>query len=170
MSSISEGDLNPRPLHYVFAHYTLREEAFLATDQLINALREQDQDYIRHQWFKAIIGCRGSGTQIDKEAVPIEEIRVYSAQQDGITCYLIGMPEAKHMTEAFFVAVVQAPEGVVRYYTLEKGFSDEGPRTIFCEWTADGQHLSFGDGPPATVDAFTERVFRQIKSELLSAS
>ena len=165
--TVAEIDLEPRPQHYVFAHYILRQEAFKLTDQLIHALRYQDHDYIRRRWFVAMTQCRMTGMQFDTKWNPVAEIQIHSAQQDYITCYVISMPEAKHLTEAFFVAVVEAPGDVVRYYTLEKGSHDDGsPRTALCEWTADGRHLNFGDGPPATIDAFTESIFRHVNAEL----
>lgn len=165
MPTVPEPDTAARPQHYFFAHYTLREEVFKATDQLIAALSNQDLDYIRFRWFIAMAHCRMAGRPFDKHWTPIGEIQVYSEQQDEVACYVISMPEAKRITEAFFVAVVKT-SGEVRYFTLEKGVNNEGPQTVFCEWTADGRHLNYGNGPAGTVEAVIERVFRQVNQDL----
>jgi hypothetical protein len=42
-----------------------------------------------------------------------------------------------------------------RYFTLEKGFSlSSEPRTVLAEWDMTS-HSNYGDGPPATVEAFS---------------
>jgi hypothetical protein len=56
MSLVAETDQNQlRAQHYVFTHYTLREEAFEATAALLTALANQDRNYMREQWFKAMV-------------------------------------------------------------------------------------------------------------------
>ncbi len=60
------------------------------------------------------------------------------------------------------------PEGPerARYFTLERGigWSDQ-PRTVFCEWTAEGQHSNYGDGPPATVPEFAEAIEARLEAD-----
>lgn len=147
--------------HYVFAHYTLREQAFEATDSLLSALTNRDQGYIRDQWFNAMVRCSMWDLPFDSTWFPLEEIHFSALKQREVSCYVISLPEPRHESEVFFVAVVQSSSEDVKYYTLEKGFQNDGtPQTVFCEWTPDGSHLNHGDGPPATVEAFTESIFR----------
>ena len=169
MSSIPETDLKqPRPLHYMFAHYALRNEAFLDSllgSRLVNALRSQDRNYLKHQWFKAWAVSSHSGMRPDKDSLPFEEIRLYSVERDDIACHIIIMPEAKNMGEAIFVAVVEAPETNVRYFTLEKTYRKDGsPGTYFCEWQSPESHLNFGDGPDETIEAFVDRICQEVKA------
>jgi hypothetical protein len=48
----------------------------------------------------------------------------------------------------------------IRYVTLERGSRIETgqTRTVLCEWTADGSHVNFGDGPPPSINDFTKAV------------
>lgn len=73
------------------------------------------------------------------------------------------------MTEAYFVAAVllvdleqETPEvdqPALRYFTLEYGATLDGPpRTVLCEWTAEGSHLNYGDGPEPTLATFAEAI------------
>ncbi|MGH8545773.1 MAG: hypothetical protein ACREX3_19540 [Gammaproteobacteria bacterium] len=75
------------------------------------------------------------------------------------------MPEPKLITEAFFIGIVKTSSEVLKYYTLELGLVDDGTApSVFCEWTADGSHLTHGDGPPPTVEEFSEAIFRHLKA------
>ncbi len=168
-SMIENGVGEPRPQHYMFAHYTLREEVFRATDEFLTALRNQDLDYIRFRWFVAMAHCRIEGRPFDKHWTPIEEIQLYCTHRNEITCYVISMPEARGLTEACLVAVLSTPDQP-RYFTLEKSVSQEDTITVFCEWTKDGSHLNYGIGADANVDAFSESIFRLMGSELHTAS
>jgi hypothetical protein len=153
----------------MFAHYTLREEAFRATDEFLTALRNQDLDYVRFRWFVAMAHCRIEGRPFDKNWIPIEEIQLYCTQRNEIRCYVISMPEARNLTEACLVAVASTPLEL-RYFTLEKSISEDDTITVFCEWTKDGSHLNYGAGPNANVDDFSERIFNFMESELHAAS
>lgn len=97
MSPVAETDQNQlRAQHYVFAHYTLREEAFEATGLLLNALANQDRDYMRDQWFKAMVRCRMSDLPIDVSWFPLEAIHISTSKHGDLTCHVISMPQPKH--------------------------------------------------------------------------
>jgi hypothetical protein len=110
-----------------------------------------------------------SDLPIDVSWFPLEAIHISTFKHGDLTCHVISMPQPKHVTEAFFVAVVQSQDEGVKYYILEKGLQNDGtPRTAFCEWTATGSHLNHGDGPAATVEDFGDSILRHINPELLS--
>jgi hypothetical protein len=104
----------------------------------------------------------------------IEDIAVHKVRVGKYPCAVVEMPRPRAITEAFFVAAVlladpdrempDPKEVVLRYFTLEKGFTFEGPpRTVLCEWTAEGTHCNYGDGPAPRLEAFLQAV-----EELLS--
>ncbi|MGH7826109.1 MAG: hypothetical protein ACREQ7_13160 [Candidatus Binatia bacterium] len=154
-----------RAQHYTFANYTLREQAFEATTLLLNALANGDRGYVRDQWFSAIVRCRMADLPSEVTWFPMEDIRISVSKRGKLTCYVISMPEPKLITEAFFIGIVKTSSEVLKYYTLELGLEDDGTApTVFCEWTADGSHLTHGDGPPPTVEEFSEAIFRHLKA------
>jgi len=68
-------------------------------------------------------------------------------------------------TKAYFTAAVlvggqldvpgEGPKARLRYLTLELAASkSETPRTVLGEWTPDGMHLNYGDGPAPELSAF----------------
>jgi hypothetical protein len=88
---------------------------------------------------------------------------------DQFQTAVIALPPAQGPTEAHMVAIVYRPaqrrlwfwktEPVLRYFTLEKGFAPDGPpSTALCEWTAEGHHTNYGDGPEPRVDSFVQAI------------
>jgi hypothetical protein len=70
---------------------------------------------------------------------------------------LIAMPPPTEIPDAHFIAITTSP--TLRYFTLERGANDLGqPRTVLGEWTQDGRHANFGDGPPADPVLFLHAV------------
>jgi hypothetical protein len=87
---------------------------------------------------------------------------------DDIVAACITLPQPTEMPEAYFAAFVHRPasedpldskRSFTRYFTLEYGQRIDGsPRTVLCEWTADGSHLNYGDGPPPQMDLFINSI------------
>jgi hypothetical protein len=106
----------------------------------------------------------------------VEDITIHNIRVRQYPCAVVEMPRPRATTEAFFVAAVllaeidrelpDAKDRALRYFTLEKGLVLGGPsRTVLCEWTSDGSHVNYGDGPTPRIEAFIESV-----QELLSKS
>jgi hypothetical protein len=87
---------------------------------------------------------------------------------DDIVAACITLPQPTEMPEAYYIAFVHRPASedpldskrvFTRYFTLEYGQRIDGsPRTVLCEWTADGSHLNYGDGPPPQMDLFINSI------------
>jgi len=108
----------------------------------------------------------------------VEEFTIHKARVGRYSCAIIEMPQPRGRTEAFFVAAVlladpdqsmfDSKKGGLRYFTLEKGFRLGGPpRTVLCEWTEEGSHVNYGDGPAPRLDLFIEAI-EQLLSKSMS--
>lgn len=156
--------------HYILGHIALRE--ICADDPvsffcLMNA-PERDE-FLDGVWRQIRDNCDVDG----KAPFDITDVDFkYCTVQDYPTV-LITMPEPEGMTEAYFVAMIlkididadEFPENPeFQYFTLEKGSEMDGTdRTVMCEWTADGKHMNYGDGPPPDIDFFVEEVIGRIR-------
>jgi len=162
----------PRDHHYTFAHTALPQVAFQDPLSVLSVLGSQDADaFLAELWSLVDRTLAEDGIETDLSA---EDLHVHRAGVGGRPCAIVQMPEPIAVTEAHFVAIVslstfkeiQAGDGHVeiRYFTLERGVSLERgePRTVLCEWTSDGTHANFGDGPPAELDAFIEAIALRI--------
>ena len=88
---------------------------------------------------------------------------------------IVLLPQPECTTEAHMGGIAflpsattpgQDPDCDVRYFTLEKGFSDtDAPRTTLCEWRRtddDISHLNYGDGPAPTATAFARAILSHL--------
>jgi hypothetical protein len=160
----AEADLDePRCHHYMLAHYALRTVAHDKPLAFLGVLASPDATHFLSDLMESVSEhCK------DRERHPdfsVEAIRIHTLRIGKYPCAVVQMPKPRAPTEAFFVAGVlladpneEMPESdrvALRYFTLEKGITLGGPaRTVLCEWTADGTHANFGDGPPAELRAF----------------
>lgn len=164
----------PRCMHYAFAHLGLRSLAFDDPLRCLAILSSDDsRKFLAYLLRSVEQHCQTRGDQLD---FGLEDIVVHSVRMGRFPCSVVQMPEPRGITEAYFVALVlmidpdaeslpDKPE--LRYFTLEKGFNVGGgpPRTVLCEWTADGTHANYGDGPPPELRAFLEAVAGRLKKE-----
>jgi hypothetical protein len=170
-----EGDLDePRCHHYTLAHYALRIMAFQEPLSFLGILASpQRQPFLVRLLQRVSEHCKERESRPDFR---IEDIAVHQVRVGPYPCAILEMPRPRAMSEAYFVAAVlltdlekgmpEAKEVALRYFTLEKGLAFGGPpRTVLCEWTADGTHHNFGDGPAPRLGSFIEAV-----QELLSKS
>ena len=149
--------------HYTFAHVALRQIAFDDPLTFLGVLASPDaMRFLADVLRQVREHCKDVEPLAD---FSVEEVTVHKRRIGRFPCAIIEMPPPQEVPEAFFVGAVllvdptqeiDESKGVdLHYYTLEKGAVFEGvPRTVLCEWTADGSHLNFGFGPPPTVDAF----------------
>ncbi len=163
-----EQDLDePRCHHYTFAHLALRSVAQEQPLAFLGVLASPDARRFLANLFQSVSEhCK------EREPKPdfgIEDVAVHPVRIGHYPCAVIEMPRPRATTETFFVAAVlladldqglpDSKDVKLRYFTLEKGFVIGGPpRTVLCEWTAEGSHVNYGDGPEPQLEAFTEAV------------
>jgi hypothetical protein len=154
--------------HYTMAHVALRSVAFAQPLGFFGILASEEAENFLGELLESVTEeCQERERRPDFKAA---DLQVHTGRVGNYPCVVIEMPEPRGTTEAFFVGAVllvelaedeEPPENPeLRYFTLEKGMQMEEmqPRTVFCEWTAEGSHLNFGDGPPATVKDFTAAI------------
>ncbi len=153
---------------YAFAHYALRQIALSDPLQFLAIAASPDANRFIDAVLKDVAEQCGRPTSFDATSVKIHPVRVKE-----FPCAVIELPEPRAMAEAFMVALVapidmSANEPPVtnsitgRFFTLEKGFTlSNVPRTVLAEWTMTS-HLNYGDGPPATVEAFIAAIAAQV--------
>jgi len=165
----------PRCHHYTLAHHALRTVAFRQPLGFLSVLVSPNaQRFLKDLMRSVSENCR------EEEAEPgfaVEDLTIHTVRVGRYPCAVIEMPPPKSTTEAFFVAAVLLadvdqempdPEKVaMRYFTLEQGSvlglpprtALEGPpRTVLGEWTADGAHCNYGDGPAPRLESFIKAV------------
>jgi hypothetical protein len=172
-AQLNSASLSPRPQHYTFAHAALRALAFEDPERLVIALAAPEAERFLEEIWRAVgKDVAASGEEVAE--VPPDGIEAIPARVAGRPAALVRMPPPEATTEAFFAAIVlnheldepakPAPAPEVFYFTLERGFTlDNSPRTIFCQWDAEG-HKNFGDGPPADPRKFLDHIVKHLSS------
>lgn len=134
-----------RPHHYGFAHRVLRDMLFSDPRKFFAFLGQPEgPGILRRVWMEY-------GVQLPPDdRLPAEGLDCCAREFNaGVWCpaILVEFPPPEEVAEAHFaVAVI---DDVSRYFTLERGLdlAEGTPRTVLCEWRADGTHLNYGDGP-----------------------
>ena len=158
---------------YIFAHIALRQ--FLHDEPLkfFGILAsEVSTEFLQSIWDD--IAQQLSAEGADTVDFTFTKELVTTARCGPYPIAVLQMPEPSEVAEAHFIAAVLLHEGQPEegepinacYYTLEKGmtFGDSEPeRTVFCEWTKDGSHSNYGDGPEPNVKAFIQWIAKQNK-------
>ena len=158
--------MTPRQHHYQFAHRALPQFGLAGVAQTLDILKTpMGGPFLIDIWDKV-------GQDLPKqERLPPSGLACSSHQTaDGRSVIVVALPPPEEMTEAWFVAFLRVPEerrlmifkspATLRCFTLEKGVNleDGAQRTVLCEWTRDGNHMNFGDGPSPTVEAFVAAI------------
>ncbi|MDK2124067.1 hypothetical protein [Parachitinimonas caeni] len=158
----------PRNVHYVFAHQALRQlcqEDPLRFFAIIGS--EEQMDFLAWAWgvTEKNVGEKADGYRVEEVAVTRGRI----LDRPGI---IVQLPQPRATAEAHFVGIVldvplseaSPPEKVgFRYFVLECGTHLDGTeRTVLCEWTADGDHRNYGDGPAITVQDFVAAIEKRL--------
>ncbi len=169
-NEIREHLAQPRLQHYMMAHVALRSLAFENPLAYLGILGSPDANMFFAQLMESV------SEQCPDEPDPgyrPDEISVHCLRVHSFPCAIVQMPSPKATTEAFFTAAVlmhdpshDIPEPTqmkLRYLTLEKGFHADGTsRTVLCEWTSEGSHLNFGDGPPPELKLFINELEKAV--------
>ena len=155
-------------LHYVLAHYALRQTALADPAMYLGILASDDAPAFLGRLIDAI--ANDFGTTPDFGA---GDVKVHPGRVGQYPCAVVEMPEPGDVAEAHFTALVtliDLDEGLpeegatipARYFTLEKGATLDGqPRTVLAEWD-ETSHSNYGDGPEATLPAFVEAIGENI--------
>ena len=164
---------DPRPHHYRFAHRVLPGVARGGPIEFALAMAGVDaRERIVDIWdaLGREIAAEGSG-----EALPagILDARSFALLERPFV--LVQLPEPLGLTECYFVGVLldampsaeqlerrESPPGL-RVFTLERGWSPQGSRTVLGEWT-EGQHIAYGTGPVPEAVAFAKAIEELIGS------
>jgi hypothetical protein len=163
---LNEPEQRGPSVHYVFAHYALRQLA-LAEPMRFLAILASPQ---AHDFLAAVL--QDVAQQLGKPApFAATDLLIHPTRIGDHPCAIVEFPTPQGITETYFtalLALVRLHEGLpaddesvpARYLTLEKGASfDNRPRTVLGEWT-DTSHLNFGDGPTPTLYAFMQALER----------
>ena len=158
-------------LHYVLAHYALRQTALADPVIYLGILASEDAPKFIGNMIDAVASDFGQSPAFHADAITVHPLRV-----GRYPCAVIEMPEPGDVAEAYFTALVgmidladgpppESEDLPARYFTLEKGATLDGqPRTVLAEWDATS-HMNYGDGPIATVEAFLQAIEEHLGEE-----
>jgi hypothetical protein len=159
----------PRCHHYALAHYALRSAAFGDPLAYLGILASPDaRGFLAHMLRSVSEHCKN-----EEPGFAAEDIAVHPVRVGRYPCAVVELPRPRAAAEAYFTAAVlladlqdRTPESApleLRYFTLEKGITLAGPpRTVLCEWTSEGSHANYGDGPMPQLEAFVRAVEESI--------
>ncbi len=163
-------DEKVRNHHYGFAHRELPRliwkdpELYVSTLFNFNPDANRTLPALRHFLYET---WETLGNELPpEEKLPPDGLDIVRRNlANGYQIVVITMPPAVQMAEAQMIAVAYRPErlrrffnkekSVLRYFTLELGITRERTAcTRLCEWTRDGAHVNYDEGPPVEIDAF----------------
>lgn len=151
----------PRPHHYHFAHGYLRRLVLESPIDFMGLAADGSLDArLSLSWQS--VGARFA----DAERLPADGLSSAVASIGETTIVVVTMPPAQHVTEVHYAAIVPAAtirgsEVARRYLVLEHSWNlDDSPATVLGEWTTEGHHVNFGDGPRPQAAAFVAAVER----------
>ena len=161
----------PRQHHYTFAHHALCSMTFHLRNQMRQMLLSSHATTFLHGLWNHV------AQNLDADDIlPADDLFVHNEflGAGGILSIVV-LPQPQCTTEAHMVGIAflpsattpgQDPDCDVRYFTLEKGFSDtDAPRTTLCEWRRtddDISHLNYGDGPAPTATTFARAILSHL--------
>jgi hypothetical protein len=159
----------PRPQYYVFAHYVMRDATFELGAACPGVLLSPKRDeFLREMWDHATEAIRQTDPNEKVDAYP--GVEVMPLRAGNFPCVVLKMPEPAGVTECHFVGIVAhmdlsadekpTEQTAMSYFTLERGVGEDmqTPRTVLCEWSKDGTHSNFGDGPPPEPEMFANAI------------
>ena len=139
----------PRPQHFFFAHYFLRELAFAEPEEFLGLMRGPRRNVVLRRFWEKIGG--------DLSPDGLSAIVVELARHDLV---VVTLPPAEKVTEAIYVGIAIGRPGkrffffrrppTVRFFTMDHG----APGTALGEWSPEGVRSGHGDGPPVHREQF----------------
>ena len=167
----------PRRQYYVYAHYVLRDAAFEIGAACLGVLLSPKRDeFLQDMWRHTTETIREAepGEPLD----PFPGVEVIPLKAGAFPCIVLKMPPPRGVTECYLVGIVahvdiaagESPnrQTPVSYFTLERGVAEDlhGTRTVLCEWSREGAHLNYSDGPAPEPELFAEAVAQVIAGRL----
>ena len=137
-------DDQARQHYYRFAHQVLPGLLFRSTEPFRGAALAGRADAGLQKLWEDVAKRAGA----DSDAALSVRATVHECA--GRAVALVTPPRPEHIAEAHFIAVVldHADPSFMRYVVLEHSWNTESePRTVVGEWSQDGSHINFGDGP-----------------------
>ena len=163
--------------HYAFAHGALLQLALKMKTCVFSYLTGGTQEE-REARFNALLKDTddlvqdGTGRKYNAA-----DFKITRHSFGDAPCLVVEMPAPRETTEAYFVAIVSRVSEIdvlsdddaakirggpglrqelnLNYYTLEvsAGYVP-GPKSLFCEWAANGRHINHGKSPEPTFEKF----------------
>ncbi|MBI3370858.1 MAG: CpXC domain-containing protein [Betaproteobacteria bacterium] len=166
-------------LRYVFEHVALRAHAFENHPELVKDLsgKGNPANLFWRSWWEAERRCglpeewRDNRELLESRLRVRARLSVQAFKRGDYTVYAVIMPPPGTPADCYFAAVVYRdgeprqnlqPAPSTRYFTLE--MTHPGPAPVFCEWTREGNHANYGEGPPPELKAFVEAVFARLSA------
>jgi hypothetical protein len=144
-------DDRPRQHYYRFAHKALPGILFRSTEPFRGAaLAGRADTGLQKLW-------EGVAKETASDSDGTLSVRALVHECAGRAVVLVTPPRPEHITEAHYIAIVldHGDPSFVRYIVLEHSWDTQSqPRTTLGEWTRDGSHINFGDGPEPNEAAF----------------
>jgi hypothetical protein len=151
---------------YLFAHQALPVQTFADPSRMLSILAgPEGQRFLDDAWQIA-----GRHCDPDKRVQDASPSYTFSPTGTSGVVAVVKPPEPQEPGEAHFIAILGRFEQAenpdlaklrwVRLFTLERAIHpvNETECTMLCEWTAEGAHKNYGDGPPADEELFVEAV------------
>ncbi len=159
---------------YLLAHVALPQAAFNDPVSFMTVVGHPEQSRALIAEVVEAVG-RHCAELPDPFPFSSDEVYVHCTRVMNFPCAIVEMPWPEAPNEAFFSAAVLLQdltadphtEGLeLRYFTLERVNSQDGSlRTMLGEWTRDGSHLNYGDGPRPTLTGFLTGIETLLRGE-----
>jgi len=142
--------------HYLFAHRFLPELLWQGDSLLGILVNPENQAFLGDQW-DAVAQHWECAPSAGRERLSFASHWIGG---DNLAV-VIFMPPPEQLADAYFAAITTSP--ALRYFTLEIGQDQAGrPRTVLGEWTREGRHLNYGDGPAPDPALFLQAVCEKL--------
>lgn len=165
----------PRPQHYAFVHYFLRDRTThkRQLELFVDRLRsEEPERALYSRWM-----TNSDYKKTTDELIPPDGLEAFPFElSDDWIGVVVKLPEPRGMVEAFFAAYVlpnfdlndeptDDEDFNYRFFTLElSAKKDYSPYTVFCEWKGES-HENHGPGPIPEVNAFISAIYRKMLAD-----
>ncbi|MGA7932182.1 MAG: hypothetical protein WCA35_01245 [Kovacikia sp.] len=162
-----------RRQHYLFVHKYLQKVFYQNPYRVFEHLRsEMGAVYLSQLWQDTA----DEFSLEKKDVVDPTGLRIDYQENESYGLIIISLPLPKTSPEAYFVGMrsnySDEYEGAAfRYFTLER--EDIGPgssSTLLCEWTANGDHLSYVNEVGATLDQFVDAIEKLVAPKNTAAT
>ena len=152
--------------HYTFAHRILPQIVFDDPDAFFEVMSAgHSAAALEALWHR--VGEQTGQPVITPQDVPA--LSVWTHEFLGRLGVVVGLPEPRGMTEAWYIAVISDNRSIGepwRYLVFENTDRiDENPRAILCEWFADGSRQNHRQTDTPTFENMVGAVERHLSLE-----